>query len=383
MKQTILLVDDDVNVLEGYKRQLRNEYEVTTFSSASEALDHIQQGNEFSVIISDYRMPVMDGVEFLEKVKELLPDSVRVMLSGQADLQAVIDVINKGNIFRFLTKPCEPDDLKKAIADCVRQYELITAEKELLGKTLAGSIKVLTDLLALSKPIAFERSRRLKAIVKIITHNLAIQKGWQLDIATMLSQIGCVTIPDDILKKAFRGLQLGDDEIAMYKNHPIIACDMLKKIPRLEEIAQIIKYQDKYYDGSGYPEDSIAGEQIPEGARILKIAIDFDIFINAVNNEDYAIKELQKRRGWYDDKLLSHFIANIAKSKEIKKKYEMTTLAIHELKEGMYLAEDVISKNGVIVGTSKQKITTSLLVTIKNYYNKKLLNPFIKVLVVK
>ncbi|HOM10398.1 MAG TPA: response regulator, partial [Spirochaetota bacterium] len=265
MKQTILLVDDDVNVLEGYKRQLRDEYEVTTFSSASEALDHIQQGNEFSVIISDYRMPVMDGVVFLEKVKELSPDSVRVMLSGQADLQAVIDVINKGNIFRFLTKPCEPDDLKKAIADCVRQYELITAEKELLGKTLAGSIKVLTDLLALSKPIAFERSRRLKAIVKIITHNLAIQKGWQLDISTMLSQIGCVTIPDDILKKAFRGLQLGDDEIAMYKNHPIIACDMLKKIPRLEEIAQIIKYQDKYYDGSGYPEDSIAGEQIPEG----------------------------------------------------------------------------------------------------------------------
>jgi len=383
MKQTILLVDDDVNVLEGYKRQLRDEYEVTTFSSASEALDHIQQGNEFSVIISDYRMPVMDGVVFLEKVKELSPDSVRVMLSGQADLQAVIDVINKGNIFRFLTKPCEPDDLKKAIADCVRQYELITAEKELLGKTLAGSIKVLTDLLALSKPIAFERSRRLKAIVKIITHNLAIQKGWQLDISTMLSQIGCVTIPDDILKKAFRGLQLGDDEIAIYKNHPIIACDMLKKIPRLEEIAQIIKYQDKYYDGSGYPEDSIAGEQIPEGARILKIAIDFDILINSVNNDEHAIKELQKRRGWYDEKLLLNFIENVAKSKEIKKKYELTTVAIPELKEGMYLAEDVMSKNGVIIGTNKQKITTSLLVTLKNYYNKKLINPFIKVLLVK
>ncbi len=80
------------------------------------------------------------------------------MLSGQADLQAVIDVINKGNIFRFLTKPREPDDLKKAIADCIRQYELITPKKELLGKTLAGSIKVITNLLALAKPIAFERS---------------------------------------------------------------------------------------------------------------------------------------------------------------------------------------------------------------------------------
>lgn len=383
MKKSILLVDDDVNVLEGYKRQLRSEYDITTFSSAKEALQHIQNNNDFAVIISDYRMPGMDGVAFLEKVKEISPDSVRVMLSGQADLQAVIDVINKGNIFRFLTKPCEPDDLKKAIADCIRQYELITAEKELLGKTLAGSIKVLTDLLALAKPIAFERSRRLKAIVKIITHNLVIQKAWQLDIATMLSQIGCVTIPDDILKKAYRGLQLGDDEIAMYKNHPIIASEMLKRIPRMEEIAEIIKYQDKYYDGSGFPEDSVAGEQIPEGARILKIAIDFDILINSVNNDEYAIKELQKRKGWYDEKLLSNLITNVAKSKEIKKRYETTTVTVNELREGMYLAEDLISKNGVIVGTSKQKITTSLLVTIKNYYNKKLLNPYIKVLIVK
>lgn len=383
MKRSILLVDDDVNVLEGYKRHLHNEYDVITFTSAQDALQYIQSNSSIALVISDYRMPDMNGVIFLEKVKELSPDSVRVMLSGQADLQAVIDVINKGNIFRFLTKPCQPDDLKKAINDCIRQYELITAEKDLLGKTLAGSIKVLTDLLALSKPIAFERSRRLKAIVKIIIHNLVIQKAWQLDIATMLSQIGCVTIPDDILKKAFRGLQLGDDEIAMYKNHPVIACDMLKKIPRLEEIADIIKYQDKYYDGTGYPEDSIAGQQIPEGARILKIAIDFDILINSVNNDEHAIKELQKRRGWYDEKLLLNFIENVAKSKEIKKKYELTTVAIPELKEGMYLAEDVMSKNGVIIGTNKQKITTSLLVTLKNYYNKKLINPFIKVLLVK
>ncbi len=383
MKKSILLVDDDVNVLEGYKRQLRNEYDVTTFSSAQEALAYINANSNVAVVISDYRMPGMDGVAFLEKVKEMLPDAVRVMLSGQADLQAIVDVINKGNIFRFLTKPCQPDDLKKAIQDGVRQYELIVAEKELLGKTLAGSIKILTDLLALAKPIALERSRRLKTIVKLIIHNMHVQKVWQLDIATMLSQIGCVTIPDDILKKAFRGLQLSDDELVMYKNHPIIASDMIQKIPRMEEIAQIIKYQDKYYDGTGFPEDSVAGDQIPEGARILKIAIDFDMCINAVNNEENAIKELQKRRGWYDEEFLNNFIETIKNRKEIKKRYEQTTLTVNEIKEGMYLAEDVIFKNGVILGCSKQKITTSLLLTIKNYYEKKLLNPYIKVLVVK
>jgi len=178
-------------------------------------------------------------------------------------------------------------------------------------------------------------------------------------------------------------LQLGDDEIVIYKNHPVIAAEMLKKIPRLEEICKIIKYQDKYYDGTGFPEDSVSGDSIPEGARILKIAIDFDILINAMNNDDYAVKEMQKRRGWYDERFLSNFINNVVKSKEIKKKYELTTLTINELKEGMYLAEDVITKNGVIVGTSKQKITQSLLLTLKNYYNKKLLHPYIKVLIAK
>ena len=108
----------------------------------------------------------------------------------------------------------------------------------------------------------------------------------------MLSQIGCVTIPDDILKKAFRGLQLGDDELVIYKNHPVIASDMLKKIPRLEEICQIIKYQEKYYDATGFPEDSVSGDSIPQGARILKIAIDFDVLISAMNNSEYAIKEM-------------------------------------------------------------------------------------------
>lgn len=114
MKRSILLVDDDVNVLEGYKRHLHNEYDVITFTSAQDALQYIQSNSSIALVISDYRMPDMNGVIFLEKVKELSPDSVRVMLSGQADLQAVIDVINKGNIFRFLTKPCQPDDLKKS-----------------------------------------------------------------------------------------------------------------------------------------------------------------------------------------------------------------------------------------------------------------------------
>jgi response regulator RpfG family c-di-GMP phosphodiesterase len=208
-------------------------------------------------------MPVMNGVELLKTVKEISPDTVQIMLTGQADMNAVIDLINKGGIFRFLTKPCEPDDLIKNINDGIRQYELITAERDLMGKTLGGSIRVLTDLLALAKPQAFHRAQRIRSYIKRIMPAVKVDNYWQFEIAAMLSQIGCVTIPDEILIKAFGGRMLTDYELIMFQNHPLIAADMIQNIPRMGEIAEIIRYQEKLFNGTGVPIDDIRCKNIP------------------------------------------------------------------------------------------------------------------------
>ena len=144
MKEKVLFVDDDPNILEAYTRNLRKFYEIDTALKGDEGLARLNGKEPYLVVVSDLRMPGMNGVEFLSKVKEKTPDTIRMMLTGNADLEAAIESVNKGNIFRFLVKPCSVEILKGALNDGIRQYNLVNAERELLEKTLLGSVKMLT-----------------------------------------------------------------------------------------------------------------------------------------------------------------------------------------------------------------------------------------------
>lgn len=134
MKERILFVDDDLNLLNAFKRTLHNQYDIRVADNGMKGLKIIRSESPFALVISDFRMPGMDGIKFLAKVRELEPDTVRVMLTGYADLDSAIEVVNKGRIFRFLTKPCPIEQLSGTIEDAIKQYRLIHAEKELLEK---------------------------------------------------------------------------------------------------------------------------------------------------------------------------------------------------------------------------------------------------------
>ena len=380
MGTRVLLVDDEKNILEAYRRNLHGRFEVVTAESGAEALKLIKEDDQFPVIVTDYKMPGMNGVELLDASKSISPDTVQIMLTGQAEMGAVIELINKGAIFRFLTKPCSPDDLIKNINDGIRQYELVTAERELMGKTLGGSIRVLTDLLSLAKPLAFHRAQRIRGIVKTILTGVTTENQWQVEIAAMLSQIGCVTIPDEILKKAFGGRMLTDYEMNMYENHPLVAADMILNIPRMEKVAEIIRYQEKNYDGSGIPSDEIKGDGIPKGSRLLKIALDYDRLVNSGKEPEIAIREMKMKAGICDPVLLESASALIIKGNKKAKSFSVKDLPIEQLDEDMYFAEDVISASGVILGTKNQKINRALIITLKNYEINKQIKDMVKVL---
>lgn len=366
MKPKILMVDDEKNILEAYVRNLRDEFDITKAISGQEALEFMENSS-FPVIVSDYKMPEMNGVELLEKVHERWPDTVQIMLTGQADMQAAVELINRGKIFRFLTKPCSSETLSQNICDAIRQYELITAERELLGKTLGGSIKVLTDLLALAKPQVFNQSVRIRNLARKIYREMNIRDAWKIEIAALLSQIGCVTMPDPVLKNAYQGLTLGEDEAFMFNNHPIIAADMIANIPRMDAIAEIIKYQEKHFNGKGVPSDNLSGDGIPLGARILKVANDYARFMNQGLEDFSAIYEMKKRPGVYDPRILD-VLENITKKEgEQNKAYVTKHLLIKQLQEGMYLAEDVVTASGVVIGNKNQPVTRALIVTLTNH----------------
>jgi response regulator RpfG family c-di-GMP phosphodiesterase len=366
MNPRVLFVDDETNILSAFNRQVRGIYEISVASSGVQALELISKNAPFEVIVSDFKMPGMNGAEFLEKAREIAPNSTRIMLSGQAEIQGILDVINKGNIFRFLTKPCPPDLLMKNIQDGIDQFRLIRAEKDVLEKTLSASIKMLVDILSMTNPIAFGKALRIRNLVKKFTQTMESENSWVYEVAALLSQIGCISINDSILKNAYSGQSLTADELHLFLKHPQAGSDMIKGIPRLEQVAEIILYQNKNFNGSGFPENSIIGEKIPLGSRILKIASDYDTVLQTGRDQQGVIQIILARAGsgWYDPAVAENFCKVVVETKKYKRKL----VTIEQLEEGMILAEDIISsKSSIVAGHKGQMVTNPFRITLLNF----------------
>jgi response regulator RpfG family c-di-GMP phosphodiesterase len=367
MEYKILFVDDDQNILSSFKRQFHNIYNTFTADNGAEGINIIEKEENVAVVVSDYRMPEMNGVDFLSRAREISPNTVRFMLTGQADMEAVIKVINEGKIFRFLTKPCLPDLMKKNIEDGIEQYRLIISEKMLLEKTLGGAIKVLTDILSLVSPQAFSRASRVRRLVQEFVDKMSLKNPWQLEVAAMLSQIGCVTVPDFIISKVYNNKELLPNEFPMFQNHPKIGSEMIANIPRMKTVAKIIEYQEKLFNGAGVPKDEISGEDIPLGSRILKLALDFDSLMQSGSKRENIIEIINQRLkvGWYDERLVKVLEMPVVK----RKKYVATEVTLNKLTDNMILADDLFNKRGsILLGSKGQEITKSFIYRLINIH---------------
>ncbi len=262
MTAKILFVDDETNILDAYRRQLGRKYEVECAVGGEEGLAALTSLGPFAVVVSDMNMAGMNGVRFLAKVREMAPDSTRIMLTG-ADRQTAIQAVNEGNIFRFLTKPCSTEMLDVTIEAAVTHHKLVVSERTLLSNTLTGAVKILTDVLAIVRPVAFGRTDRVRGLVRWMAGELVPQQLWRAELATMLSQVGCMGIPDDVLARAYAGKKLDPRETKMYAEHPRAGHDLVAHVPRLQPVAEIILQQGKWFNGMGFPQDDIAGETIP------------------------------------------------------------------------------------------------------------------------
>lgn len=305
MTERILYVDDEVNMLASFQRMLRGRFDLETAASGREGLQTIAAGGPFAVVVADMRMPGMDGVEFLAKVKELTPDTVRLMLTGNADLDTAIRAVNEGSIFRFLTKPCSQDLLVKSVEAGLRLYRLVTAERELLEQTLNGSIKVLTDVLSLANPLAFGRAGRLKRYVGHIVAQLGLPEPWRFEVAAMLCQIGLVTLPAETIAKIGAGRKLAPHEEKMLASHPGVGSKLISNIPRLESVAGMIAKQREPVG----PVDSAGGlkdrDDDAAGGQILKAAMDFDERVQRGIPPRAAVAQMRRLPEEYDQEIVA------------------------------------------------------------------------------
>ncbi|MBA3966190.1 MAG: response regulator [Nitrospirales bacterium] len=357
----ILLVDDEPSVLEALQRQFRKQFQITTAVSGEQGLEKLTAQGPFGVVVSDCQMPMMNGIQFLSHVRSLSPDTVRIMLTGKNDLGTAMEAVNQGEIFRFLTKPCLPEIFQKALESGIRQYQLIRAEKELLEQTLTGSLKALSEVLSLFNPEAFGRASRLKRYVLELAQQMGISDVWRLEIAATLSQIGAIILPETILKKIDAGAPLTTDETKVFYQHPCTGRDILAKIPRMQEVADIIMYQHKHFDGSGTPGDGRREEDIPLGARLLKVAIDFDGFRIQDMPPSDACEKLQERTGWYDPKVLQALKVAFVREQQFKLRH----ISLRELQPHMVLAGGIFDTKGHLLVGKGQDLSEWMVTRLK------------------
>lgn len=377
MTERILFVDDEPNVLSAIKRQLANKFRIDTATAPQEALKAISQNGSYAVVVSDLRMPVMDGIQFLSKVRDMSPDTIRIMLTGNADLGAAIKAVNEGSVFRFLTKPCAEDELVNVLNNGLKQYRLVTAEKELLEKTLKGGVEVMADLLSMANPEAFGRSLRVSRTVTEIASRLEVSDLWQLDTAVMLSQIGWLLLPAHALRKLYDGKKLTSAETKTLNMNPMISADLIKNIPRMEQVAEIILYQNKRFDGTGQPDEKRWGKLIPLGSRILKVALDFDLLEAQGITKGDALAQMNDRTGWYDPEVMKA----LEKAVGIEKNFQVREVKVFELKTHMILDQDVRSTKGQLLISKRRELNEVALKRLKYFDQNSSIEEPIRVLV--
>jgi response regulator RpfG family c-di-GMP phosphodiesterase len=359
----ILLVDDEVAILDGLRRQLRKKFTVYTANSGAEGLE-LLKSEPVAVVVSDMRMPQMDGATFLSRVRTLHPNVVRILLTGQADTQSAITAVNEGQIYRFLTKPCPPEVLVDEIGNAVELNRLVTAEKELLRTTLRGTVEALVATLSLAQPAAFGRAERVRRTVTELAEALKIEEPWDLEVTAMLSHLGAVTLPPNVLAKLDTGRPLTEEEAEMADRVPGISRDLVAPIPRLEAVAQAIGQHRARYDGTGSAPGEPRADDLLLAARILRVAVDFDAGMSQRPSVQATISAMQADPGAYDPRVLAALVAchDVPVVQGPPREIDVEDLA-----PGMVVFDDVYTTDDVLLISRGTVVNDPLILRLENY----------------
>ena len=352
-KAKILFVDDDPEILATLKRTFRRKYLVETALGPLRGLEVAAEHGPYAVVVADLRMPGLDGLEFFTQLKKLSPDTVRIMLTGYADLRAAMDAVNTGHVFRFLAKPCPEEELAESLAAGAALYAQATAERDFLKGALRGIIKLLSDLLALQNPEAYARAMRVRRLVADMARYLDAPDVWRIELAVTLSQLGGLVLPQDLFAKLRRTGALVGDEARLFARHPGLAGDLLANIPKLDEVAAIIRHQETPHAG--------AGRDVPLGAKLLKAALDYDALLTSGRARDQALDALAGREGLYDPQALDALTALAGEREGLERR----EIPLSALTPGMILEEDVALPHAAVLATSGQMVDAGWLACLE------------------
>ncbi len=366
MNDRVLFVDDDPQILSALKRNLRGKFTIETASDGYEAVDKLSNGSVFAVVVADMQMPGMNGVELLKQARELCPDTVRMMLTGNADQQTAVDSVNEGQVFSFMCKPCEPETIGAMVARGIEQHRLMVAEKELLEETLRSSLRVLTEILGLKAPSAFGFGEKLVEVAKAIAGRCEAIAEWEAELSAMLSQVGFIVVPERVIDRYNKGERLTPQEQEVIDRVPETGYGLVKEIPRLETVARSILYQNKYSDGTGFPATGLKADKLPMCARLLRVAKDLLQYERAGLSRQQALQSMHAESGKYDAVCLEAAIAAFDNHSVVGDESMREVFPV-DLKPGDIAARDVLSDDGVMILPEGTRLSPMVLHRLRNF----------------
>lgn len=360
-RPTVLLVDDESEILDALALQLRRDHTIVTADNGDDALRKLAEVGPVAAVISDLRMPGMDGIELLRRVQLEYPDTTRVLHTAQSDLDAAIAAINSGGVYRYLSKPVGGDELRSTVQEAVALHGRSTTERHLLDNTLKTSIQALFGVLELASPAAFARAGRIRNHVAELCHAMQLDALWEIEVAAMASQLGAVTVPPSVLQKLDKGMPCSEEEQAMIDAMPGVAVQLIKDIPMLEDVVEIVEALGAL---AQHRKPAPPSSPLIEAAiDVVRTAMDFETLESRGVEVESAITVLECR-----DHAALPVLEAMRGVKGVEQRRESVRgLRVVDLERGMRVAEDIVAVNGLVLIGRGMVVTELLLDRLSNY----------------
>jgi CheY-like chemotaxis protein len=367
MNNKILCVDDEESILKGFQLNLRKDFELHLASNGAEGLEVFDREKGFALVLSDMRMPEMNGATMLSEIKNR-DAVVTVLLTGHTDFESAIAAVNEGNVFRMLSKPCPPETLIKVLRSGLEQHDLIKSKRILLDKTLRGAVDALAQSLSTAKPLFFGRAQRVRRLSNELAEMMQVPNRWRVDVASVFSQLGYISLPESVSEDVYHKRDLPPEVKKLVKQVPIDTQNLIAKIPGLEEVDEILQKLDIQHR---FEKDN--GSGVRTLASILRVSLDFDFYEELGHNRSVIVQTLKSRTNDYDP-AITDSLSNLLVVAE--QKFHLEEVAIKNLEIGMRLAQELRLDDGFLIASCGADVDRQLLKVIRNYISCYAESPF-------